>query len=333
MNAKNRLVGKDTPGGVLDEVPAGPAEGADDGSCDNDGLAKRLIHDLTLHTGQAKSLHGMLADYSDDFYFWLLNGRADSGSVLADIIPLMPSESFQKHYTGSSGEETLREAYIAYGIIKRLAEANGVHVSRCKSILDFGCGWGRTIRFFLKDVETSVLHGADIDKTMIDICSQSNLNCSFSLIDPVPPVGFDDNSMDIIYLYSVFTHLSEEVHLKWLEEFKRILRPGGIVIATTRPRAFILLCADLRKQGFESWQRCAANAFPEVEEALAVYDRGGFCHTATGGGVVHDKSFFGESCIPKSYVQRVWGRYFSFVDHMDDTDLRPYYQDVIIARK
>ena len=300
---------------------------------DNEVLLSELKHELAASPDQGMSLQKIFSNYSDDFYYWLMIHSADMDPPLADVLPRMPSEDFQKHYTGSSGEETLREAHIAYELIKRLASSHSIDVKQCRNILDFGCGWGRTIRFFLKDVEASSLYGADIDKTMIDICLQSNLNCSFSLINPVPPIDFADNTMDIIYLYSVFTHLSEEVHLKWLAEFKRILKPGGLLAATTRPRAFIPLCAALREKGFQAWQSCAARSFPDTKGSLAAYDRGEFCHSASGGGAVHDKSFFGESCIPKSYVKKVWQEYFSFTDHLDDTALKGYYQDVIIACK
>ena len=42
-----------------------------------------------------------------------------------------------------------------------------------------------------------------------------------------PPLRFADGSFDIVYAYSVFSHLSERVQLRWVEEFARILRPGG----------------------------------------------------------------------------------------------------------
>lgn len=298
---------------------------------DNDMLLSRFK--ALIAESPKAALYKLLEGYSDEFYLWLLSTGADSDTIVRDYLPGMPSEDFQNHYTGSSGVATLTEAYLAHKLFKELVQSNSIDLGACNSVLDFGCGWGRIIRFFLKDVDASKLYGVDIDKTMIDICRQSNLNCSFSVINPMPPIDLPDNSIDIIYLYSVFTHLSEEAHLKWLAEFKRILRPGGIVIATTRPRAFILLCAELRKQSIENWQSCAAGAFTDTERSLAIYDQGGFCHSPGGGGVVHDKSFFGESCIPKSYVEKIWKDYFSFADHMSDTELKNYYQDVIVARK
>jgi len=35
-------------------------------------------------------------------------------------------------------------------------------------VLDFGCGWGRIIRFFLKDIDPARLHGTDVFEEMVE---------------------------------------------------------------------------------------------------------------------------------------------------------------------
>jgi SAM-dependent methyltransferase len=47
-----------------------------------------------------------------------------------------------------------------------------------------------------------------------------------------PPLPFEDASFDLVYSISVFTHLDEEMQDAWLNELKRVLRPGGILIIT-----------------------------------------------------------------------------------------------------
>jgi SAM-dependent methyltransferase len=46
-----------------------------------------------------------------------------------------------------------------------------------------------------------------------------------------PPLPFEDNSFDLIWAISVWTHLTDNA-LPWLAEMHRILRPGGIFIPT-----------------------------------------------------------------------------------------------------
>jgi hypothetical protein len=128
--------------------------------------------------------------------------------------------------------------------------------------------------------------------------------------------------------------LSEEIHKKWLAEFYRILKPGGLLIATTRPRRFIMECADHRRlQDLPFYLTGAAASFPDSQEALRDYDGGRYCFSGTGGGGVRDSSFYGEACISKAYVEREWPSVFSFVTFLEDSIHRAFDQNVIVARK
>ncbi len=49
---------------------------------------------------------------------------------------------------------------------------------------------------------------------------------------PLPPLDYRDEMFDLVYAVSVFTHLSEEFQLPWLDELKRILKPNGVLLAT-----------------------------------------------------------------------------------------------------
>jgi SAM-dependent methyltransferase len=101
-----------------------------------------------------------------------------------------------------------------------------------KKVLDFGCGVGRTLRHFLTEAETAEFWGADIDAPSIDWL-QANLSppvhswrCAAS-----PPMGLEPGSFDLVYAVSVFTHLTDN-SLPWLLELHRLLKAGGILIAS-----------------------------------------------------------------------------------------------------
>ncbi len=280
------------------------------------------------------SLRQLFSDVDDDFWYWLFTHGYDSNPLVRQILPSTPNEEIQKKFTGRSGHLALSQAFAAYKLFKAILTEHYKDIRHCERVMDFGCGWGRIIRFFLRDIDGQGLWGIDCYGEMIELCRSQGLPCQFMAIDPIPPTSFPSESFDLVYLYSVFSHLSEETHLKWLEEFRRILKPGGIVIATTRPRKHILICYEQSKQtDIEDWQRGGALSFLEPEKAQADYDAGKFVHSPVGGGGVLSASFYGESCIPKKYVEENWTTLFPFVGYIHIEEHRSFDQEVIYARK
>ena len=292
---------------------------------------KRLIGSTI---GPVSSLKPLLRSFTEQEWFWLNTEGRRQFPELRALLPGLPDEKIQSGFTGGTGDVTLREGFNAYQLFKRLFEGNVGTFEGRRTILDFGCGWGRIIRFFLKDVEGENLWGIDCFPEMIQLCEETNKFSRFKLIDPRPMTPFDGDTFDMIYCYSVFSHLSEDIHREWLDEFARILKPGGLLVATTQPREFIDWCADLRadpKRQKSSWQRTMATAFLDRDQSLKDYDDGKFCHQGTGGGGVLDGSFYGETCIPKGYVLDHWMKNFTFVDFIIDRALSP--QNVIVVAK
>ena len=59
------------------------------------------------------------------------------------------------------------------------------------------------------------------------------------------------------------------------------------------------------------------------------YDNGQFCYDCYGEE--GRRSFWGEACISKSYVERRWPEIFDVCDYIEDRGACP--QNVIVARK
>jgi SAM-dependent methyltransferase len=286
--------------------------------------------DRLLAGGSSQSLKQIFQDVSDEFWLWAFTEGYRTDARLRALLPEFPPEDVQYRFTGAAGDQTLREAFDFYCLVRRL-----VHDHRREPLttaLEFGCGWGRIIRLFLRDVDGENLWGVDCMPQAIDICQDTNRSARFQRIEPFPPSGLPANTFDLVYAYSVFSHLSEEAHDRWLQEFREILRPGGLLVLTTRPREFILMCAELRsRQEARDWAQGAVLAFRDTESALQRFDRGEFMFEPLGGGDVLDKSFYGETCIPRSYVERHWTRYFEFVDFIDDRSR--FLQNVAVVRR
>lgn len=101
-----------------------------------------------------------------------------------------------------------------------------------KRVLDFGCGAGRALRHFLTEAERAELWGADMDAASIEwmkdaLCPPLHAwRCAHG-----PPLGLEHGSFDLAWAVSVFTHLTD-ASLGWLLELHRLLKPGGLLIAT-----------------------------------------------------------------------------------------------------
>lgn len=119
--------------------------------------------------------------------------------------------------------------------------------------------------------------------------------------------------------YSVFSHLSEDVAQAWIDEFARIVAPGGLVCITTRPRAHLVKSkADAAKSSaLSGHQKQYATMLTDFDNAIARYDSGAFVYVPTGGGGVLTADFYGEAIVPKAYVERNWQQHFELVDWID----------------
>ena len=256
---------------------------------------------------------------------------------MANVLPGTPPDEIQIQFTGVAGDDTMRQAFEYYQFIKKAVEATGKSLSSCENVLDFGCGWGRIIRFFLKDLDGSRVCGIDCYESALELAQQGNRYCQFELIEPMPPTTLPAGKYDVIYCYSVYSHLSEEAGTRWIQEFARLLKPGGLFVATTRRRDFIEICERLREEQRQKPSDLPLtlngllNAFVDYKQALADYDAGKLCYSGIGGGGVLESSFYGETAIPKAYVQKEWTKYLQFVNYVDAPN--DYDQNIIVMRK
>jgi SAM-dependent methyltransferase len=245
---------------------------------------------------------------------WLhLEGR-EQCPFLADYLPSLPREGFNPNISATSGRAAIEAGFDAYKILKRELRKHGRPLEPYDAVLDFGCGWGRIIRYFTRDVLSENLWGIDISDTAIEACRETNRWASFDQNSPLPPSRFDDGTFDLIYAYSVFSHLAERSHLAWLEEFERILKPGGVFVSTTLPRHFAENCGQLAVQDPESlpeWQMYLAECFATPDEFLAPYHRGEYCFREIDGA----DNDLGFAFIPEEYVRARWSRHFDVRDY------------------
>jgi SAM-dependent methyltransferase len=148
----------------------------------------------------------------------------------------------------------LREGKEGARFVADTIANHGKTIDQVEKLLDFGCGCGRVIRH-LRDCGARELHGSDANAKSIGWCQRFLEFATFKVNNLEPPLPYPDRTFDLIYAYSVFTHLTEPLQERWMDEMRRVLVPGGYLLLTVHGR------------------KNAAKRSPDV---LAALDRGEF---------------------------------------------------------
>jgi SAM-dependent methyltransferase len=201
-------------------------------------------------------------------------------------VPLPPARLRRRVGLTSSREEFLAVGdAMARAVLDAFEECRRSDQSY-RSWLDFGCGSGRLARFLGGSGERD-LHGVDVDRAAIG-WARRHLGAGFVATSIQPPLPFAAGRFDVVCAISVFTHLDEAMQHSWLRELRRVLRPGGLLIASTHHE-------DLQ------WTR------PDLtDEKRAQLAAAGFLF-APGNGRFNDNSTF--HTLP--YLLEQWGGLFT----------------------
>jgi SAM-dependent methyltransferase len=165
------------------------------------------------------------------------------------------------------------------------------------AILDFGCGCGRVLRHLAGLVPRQELHGADLDAESVAWCREHlGRFATFEIAGDDPPLRYPDARFDLVLAVSVFSHLPAERQLAWLAELRRVLKPGGLLVASVHGEALLL--------------------GPEQAETLAALRREGFLFVpAPPTPGLPD--YYRTAYHTRGYLQREWSRYFEVLDFLE----------------
>jgi SAM-dependent methyltransferase len=180
---------------------------------------------------------------------------------------------------------------------------------RGKRGLDFGCGIGRILRHAAEE-EGAEFWGCDIDEPSVEWLA-GNLSPPLHMMrnGEEPPLDLPDEHFDLIWAFSVFTHLMDSWS-GWLIELHRMLKPGGLLIATVFGPAHTSFGTE-----------------PVAEEIIGMNVLFPGASWDTGGPLIlHSRWWLDEH----------WGRAFEILDFRigDPTGNPPLYgQSVLVLRK
>jgi len=166
----------------------------------------------------------------------LLLGVPDRCTALQRVLPRMPPNDVQISWTGSSGPALLEQSLAFVGGVASSFESIARRPLTGATILDYGCGWGRLIRLMYKFSGPDRIHGCDAWVTSLDLCREYGVQARLALCDEVPrDLPFDGPSFDLIYAFSVFTHLSERTSQAVITTLRRHVDLRGLLAVTIRP--------------------------------------------------------------------------------------------------
>jgi SAM-dependent methyltransferase len=124
--------------------------------------------------------------------------------------------------------------------MRQYLEQSGVDLNKVHSLLDFGCGSGRYLTGWHLVAPLMTLYGCDLNAILMS-WAQKNLPNQIKCLrsNLMPPLPYHNNQFDLIYLISVFTHLSLKAQKIWIQELKRILKKGGYILLTLHGELYV----------------------------------------------------------------------------------------------
>lgn len=131
----------------------------------------------------------------------------------------MYAHTSYRHYAESGANHAGQIA----ALIERHSGLSGLDVA------EWGCGLGRLVRAMPGHFRMT---GFDYNPAAIDWCRNHVPDATFALNGLMPPLPAAEGAFDGLYCISVFTHLSESAHRAWAGELARVLKPGGILLAS-----------------------------------------------------------------------------------------------------
>lgn len=119
----------------------------------------------------------------------------------------------------------------ARSVLHGLEEA-GIALPEDPRILDFGCGAGGALLAMHERFPKAAVYGCDLKGDVIAWVNKYHPELAVRITRPAPPLPADFTGFDLVYAFSVWTHMPAAACQGWLDHLHERLKPGGAVVIT-----------------------------------------------------------------------------------------------------
>jgi SAM-dependent methyltransferase len=168
----------------------------------------------------------------------------------------LPPHRLMEAVSGHDDDEEFRRSRLGgpRQLLIDLAAA-GIDLTQIRDTLDFGCGCGRFLAGWLLLRTQMRLYGCDYNPELVRWCNANLPTVSVRENRLGQRLPFDTDSFDLVYLISVFTHLTLLEQRRLVREFQRVVRPGGYVYVTFHGEPFYQQLFALVENGEEQFRK------------------------------------------------------------------------------
>jgi SAM-dependent methyltransferase len=219
--------------------------------------------------------------------------------------PMPPPHLLQRIANSPSVEAFTQSFPRVREQVRSYLDQAGYDFAACHKILDLGCGVGRFMFAFEKELGPDQrIWGCDVHEECARWCRENIDFAEVSHCGIHPPLPYDDGQFDLVYALSVYTHLRLDMQFRWAWEVYRVLRPGGILFATFHGPQFFSVFHEFRQittqHDIHSFGHDGLFGYLEFPSDEGADNGQGQVHVASS----HDLNFFREQFSAFELVKR-----------------------------